>query len=74
MTSVRGALLGEYFGRAAFGRLIGILFGIASIGGIVGPTLAGFLFDTTGSYSFVWIGLGVSSFFTILLIMSIEKR
>lgn len=74
VTSVRGALLGEYFGRAAFGRLIGILFGIASIGGIVGPTLAGFLFDTTGSYSFVWIGLGVISFFTILLIMSIEKR
>lgn len=74
VTSVRGALLGEYFGRAAFGRLIGLVLGVASVGGVIGPTLTGFLFDTTGSYSSAWIGLGIVSLFSIFFMMSIKKR
>ncbi len=51
---LRGAIVREYFGRHAFGKMIGIIMGSASIGGIIGPTFAGWIFDTLGSYHFVW--------------------
>jgi MFS family permease len=73
-TSVRGALLGEYFGRAAFGRLIGLVMGVGAIGGMIGPTLTGFIFDTTGSYYVAWIGLGITSCFSVVLMLSIGRK
>ena len=72
--SVRGALLGEYFGRAAFGRLIGLVMGIGAIGAMIGPTLTGFIFDTTGSYYGAWIGLGVTSCFSVVLMLNIGRK
>jgi MFS family permease len=51
---LRGSILREYFGRNSFGKLIGIIMGSSSIGGIVGPTLAGWSYDTWGSYQHVW--------------------
>jgi len=51
---LRGAIVREYFGRNSFGKLIGMLMGTASIGGIIGPTLAGWTFDTLGSYQPIW--------------------
>ncbi|MBN2059385.1 MAG: MFS transporter [Deltaproteobacteria bacterium] len=48
-------ILSEYFGREYFGRLLGISIGFASIGGIIGPTFAGWIFDTLRSYLLVWL-------------------
>jgi MFS family permease len=62
--ALRGAVLSEYFGRDAFGRMLGIIMGSAALGGILGPPLAGWVFDATGSYRSIWllfcifIGLG----------------
>jgi MFS family permease len=69
---LRGAILQEYFGTASFGKLIGIVMGAASIGGIIGPTLAGWVFDTTGSYTSVWYALCGISGAAIFLIMKLE--
>jgi len=69
---LRGAILQEYFGTASFGKMIGIVMGSASIGGIVGPTLAGWVFDTTGSYTSVWYGLCGISGAAIFLIMKMK--
>jgi len=52
---LRGSIVREYFGRDSFGKMIGITMGSASIGGIIGPTLAGWTFDTLGSYHLVWL-------------------
>lgn len=52
---IRGAILREYFGRDSFGKMIGIVMGFGSIGGIIGPTLAGWAFDTLGSYNIIWL-------------------
>jgi MFS family permease len=69
---LRGAILQEYFGMAYFGRMVGIVMGSASIGGIIGPTLAGWAFDTTGSYTSVWYGLCGISGAAIFLIMKMK--
>lgn len=69
---VRGAVLQEYFGMASFGKMLGIMMGIGSIGGIIGPTLAGWVYDTVGSYNPVWYGLSAISGVTIFLILRIK--
>ena len=51
---LRGAILREYFGRDSLGKILGITMGFASIGGIIGPILAGWVFDTLGSYHLIW--------------------
>jgi MFS family permease len=69
---VRGAILREYFGAASFGRMLGIIMGSASIGGIIGPTLAGWVFDTMADYRFMWIGLCSLSVLAVVLIGKIR--
>ena len=69
--TLRGAMLSDYFGRSSFGRALGITMGASAVGGIIGPTLAGFTFDTTGSYKLIWLvycGLTVISIALILLL------
>jgi MFS family permease len=69
---LRGAILQEYFGTAYFGKLIGIVMGSASVGGIVGPTLAGWVFDTFGTYTPVWYVLCGITGAAIFLIMKMK--
>jgi OFA family oxalate/formate antiporter-like MFS transporter len=52
---LRGAILREYFGRDSFGKILGITMGCSAAGGIIGPTLAGWVFDTVGSYQPIWL-------------------
>jgi MFS family permease len=73
-TVLRGSILREYFGRDYFGRLLGIIMGAGAIGGIIGPTLAGWVFDTFGSYHNIWLVLSGIAGLTIVLILRIEPR
>lgn len=72
MMVLRGALLREYFGRDIFGKLIGFTMGSAAIGGIIGPTLAGLIFDALGSYQFVWLAFCAPVGLAIVLILKIR--
>jgi MFS family permease len=45
----------SYFGMASFGKMLGIIMGLGSLGGVIGPTLAGWIFDTTRSYDIMWL-------------------
>jgi MFS family permease len=63
--ALRGILLREYFGTRSFGKMIGMIMGSAAVGGIVGPILAGWVFDNLGSYHLVWLG------FSGLVVLSI---
>jgi len=71
--TLRGAMMSEYFGRSSFGKTLGTIMGISSIGGIIGPILAGFTFDTRGSYQLIWLafcGLTIISVAVILMVKS----
>lgn len=69
---LRGAILREYFGRDSFGKILGIVMGLASIGGIIGPTLAGWFFDSFGSYHFIWLIFSIIHFMAVGLILRIR--
>ncbi len=69
---LRGAILREYFGRDSFGKILGVTYGSGAIGGIIGPTLAGWAFDTLGTYPMVWLAFCGLNALAIYLIMKIR--
>ena len=64
------AVLREHFGRARLGTVLGWTMGVMMIGSMIGPPLAGWVFDTTGSYQAIWFAFtglliaGIVSFLT----------
>ena len=54
--TMRAALLREYYGTLSYGKILGTTMGFGSMAAIIGPTLAGWIFDTLGSYRTLWIG------------------
>ncbi|MFC1984790.1 MFS transporter, partial [Chloroflexota bacterium] len=57
--TTRLSLLRECFGRGSFGKILGFMSGIAMLGNMAGAPLAGWVFDTWGSYQGVWLGYSV---------------
>lgn len=48
-------LMGHFFGTRALGELIGLFQGLAQLVGALGPYLAGYIYDVTGSYNYVFL-------------------
>jgi len=51
---LRPGMVRELFGRSKFGTVFGMLMGTGAFGTVVGPILAGWAFDSWGSYQNVW--------------------
>ena len=60
-------LVREYFGRSSFGITLGFMLGVASIGQILGPPLAGWVFDTWGNYQGAWFGFTILIFLALII-------
>ncbi len=69
---LRGAIVREYFGIASFGKIFGIMAGIATIGGVLGPSLAGWTYDTFGSYRPIWLAFAGISIVPVMLMLTIK--
>ena len=67
------SILGEYYGRRSFARLRGILnsFGIV---GMIATVLAGWIFDTTESYSIFIVGTGMSAALAAVLLFLFLRK
>ena len=65
--TARIALMREYFGRSSFGTILGFTSGIMMLGNVSGTPLAGWVFDTWGSYLGAWLGFGVVAFLGAVL-------
>ena len=65
ITLVRG-----YFGRESFGTILGFTMGIMMFGSMIGPPLAGWVYDNFGSYQGIWfafigvLAAGITSILT----------
>ena len=62
----------EYFGRANFGTIFGFIIGINMVGNIIGPTLAGWVYDTWGSYQGLWFVLAALPIAALISMLSIS--
>lgn len=66
---LRPALQADYFGTRNFGTIMGLMSAISMTSGLFSPVLAGWLFDTMGSYSLAWQLFGVITIPAIILIL-----
>lgn len=69
---LRTALARDLFFGRKFGTVFGALMGINMAGAIIGPPLAGWVYDTWDSYKPVWLALALLPLISILLILSIR--
>jgi MFS family permease len=72
-TVLRVAILKDYFGTASFGKMLGILMGAASAGSVLGPTLAGWVFDTFTNYRFAWLVMIGLMGMAMLMIVNLKE-
>ncbi len=64
------AIVADYFGRASAGAIVGFIFGIAGAAAAFGPPFAGWLYDSTGSYSLAyWVCAGSNASGIALLLL-----
>jgi MFS family permease len=61
-------IIGECFGLRSLGTIFGVLAISAVIGGAIGPLLAGFVYDTTGSYYPAFIIFSIGEFVAALAV------
>ena len=71
---LRGTVIREYYGINSFSIMMGIMMGFGATGGIIGPTLAGFVYDTSGNYHIAWVGLSILLIIAIVLVLKIRPH
>jgi MFS family permease len=65
------AIVGDLFGRLAVGAILGFIWAIAASAAAFGPVIAGYLYDTTGSYGGAFLlgaGLNLGAACLVLLL------
>ncbi|MFC2048249.1 MFS transporter [Chloroflexota bacterium] len=70
IVTTRIALLRQYFGRSSFGTILGFSVGVSTVGTMAGPPLAGWVFDTWGSYQGIWLGIAALTLMGLVLILT----
>ncbi|MCC6175017.1 MAG: MFS transporter [Chloroflexi bacterium] len=68
--AVLNSLLGEYFGRVAYGRIVGLTQTLASPGAFAAPIAIGMIADVTGSYETPFLALTVASALSAVLFLA----
>ena len=64
----------EFFGTRAHGATFGGILFFGTLGAAVGPTMAGRIFDITGSYAYAFTGLAVMGALGLALVISLPSR
>jgi len=67
-------LCGDLFGRAHVGAVVGAIFAIAGSPAAVGPYLAGWLFDVSGSYATSFLVAAALNMVAFLLTVVLAVR
>ena len=67
------SLVKQYFGITHFGTIYGFVTGIAMLGSVLGPPLAGWVFDTQGNYQGIWLAMAGLSIVAIVSMLTIPR-
>jgi len=67
------AITGEFFGTKNLGAIIGFMGLGPAIGGVLGPFLAGYIFDVTGSYYLAFLLGGVATIMATVFAIQTKK-
>lgn len=70
-TPLMTAIRGDYFHRSAFATLFGLSGMVMNVGTTSGPIIAGWIFDSYGSYTIALWGLTVIAFCGCLLLLTL---
>ncbi len=71
--ALRAPIVAEYFGRRNFGAIFGFIMLSTTIGSVVATPLAGWLYDTYGSYKPVLLALIAVAAMGVILILTIPS-
>ncbi|MBA7617561.1 L-lactate transporter [subsurface metagenome] len=71
--SLRTSLVREFFGRSNFGTVFGLLIGINMLGGVIGPPVAGWVYDNWGSYEGIWLAFAGLVVIAVVLVAAIPR-
>ncbi|MFH1648101.1 MAG: MFS transporter [Chloroflexota bacterium] len=71
--TLRMALMRKYYGRHNFGVILGLISGIMMLGNISGAPIAGWVYDTWGSYQLAWLGLAAVALLGSILILTLPQ-
>ncbi len=71
--TTRMTLLRRYFGRSNFGTILGFASGVMMVGHVSGAPLAGWVFDTWGSYQGIWFGLAPLTLVGLVLALTTPR-
>ena len=63
----------EYFGTRAVGAIFGGIVFFGTVGGSIGPILAGWVFDVSGSYTAAFATLASMAVLALLLVLSLPR-
>jgi len=75
MATMMYVLIPENFGVTHMGKIFGFVGFGGAVGGVIGPWLAGYVFDTTGSYSVAFIiGAGSTIVMAVLILLIGKTR
>ena len=67
-------LVAEHFGLSALGPVIGAIVFANSAGGAIGPTLAGYIFDTTGGYHLTFLICVITASIGCIIFWVIDRK
>ncbi len=70
---VKAILIGDYYGRKNYGTIFGVIQGLSTFGSVIGPLIAGFVYDINGSYHLAFIFFSIMMGFTALLISFLKR-
>lgn len=71
--SIYATFIADLFGVASFGAILGVISMLSTVGVVVGPSLAGILFDVTGSYASPFIAYGIASIIGGIVILQARR-
>jgi len=70
--ALKSTIIAEYFGLKAHGELFGLLQFVSMIGGAFGPFLAGYIFDVSGSYYWIFSFYAFTGIICLLLLLVLK--